>query len=1269
MATRTISTKLEIEGEASYKQSITSVNSTLKNLRSELGLVQAQYQNHQNSLAALTAKEQALSSVHAAQSEKLKTLKEYLQSAQASQSKYAAQMDTLKTSLATLNSSLAAMDPKVVAAGKSWAGYAQEAAKTEAELKTLQGSTGDTSARQAELTAKLAETRAKMADLETATGGAAKEAGQMVLQQQQLQTQLAQSEAAYDRSTRAVNNLQTQTNNAQRDLYHTEAELEQTRKYLDEAKTSADGCATSIDEFGKQAKQSGEDAQDAFGDLKNALAALGIAKAVKEISAALNECVEAADAFEYQMGYVETLADTSSTAWSRLEGDILDLSNAYGVAATELSGAAYQALSAGVATADAAEFLETATKLSVAGMTSTTSAVDLLTNAINVYGLSAADAAHISDGLLQVQNLGKTTINDLASVYSVAATQAAAFDVSIENLNTGFAVLTKNGIATANAGTFLSSMFTELADEGSAVAITLKEKTGLSFQQLNEAGYTLGDTMQILLDSVDGNSTSFSNLWSNVRAGRAALNIAQTGAEEYNRVLGKISSSAGLTAQSYDILADTGTTAANRMKESWTNLEIALGDTVAPAVAELNNGLADLFTGAAGIIEQCPVLGSAVVAVVEGVKVFAASIGFITAVSIPSLKAALVSLGKTMTTTPIGPLVIGFSALSAAAVFLATTFAGTESELAQYTDAVEELTDAVEESKAAFDEGTEEIGRSAEENRALMSSLEDLLAVEDKSAAQKARITSIVESLNGSVEGLTLSYDEQTDALNMTTDAVYDCINAQEKQASNAAKLERLAEIEEQRASPAALLAEAEAKVAEEGEYLNRTLEQTGSVSPYDPHIASLRKYSETMGDLMAQDEALAAETEELSSAVDEYAQAQENAAEVSQSVLNAMEDLDKAYQDAYESARASLSGQFSLWEEVGEVSEKSASDLKKALDSQIEYWQDYGTNRDAVLSRGIDGMDAYVSAIDDGSADAAAILAGLADATDEELADIAASYQELQDAQDDLAGNMADTATNYTASMERLRLDTSKATSDIASYFADLRVKAPNLVSGLPAAVNSALAGSSARAQYSGAGTTVGTSFADAVKSQRSAASSAGSALGSSAISGLKNTATYDEGYRTGTNAANGFIDALTTKQAKAKAAGSGIGSSALSGVKYSLKINSPSRAMGEMADFTMDGFVGRIRDRLPDSVQAMKEAAESSYQAFSAGLIRAERIAADRGLADGRSLVGQGGRTVNLGGVNITVNAAPGQNAREIADVVIRRIQHQVSQRGAAF
>ena len=76
MATRTISTRLAVEGESEYRASIARINSEIKSLQSALKLTESQYQTNANSMAALTAKGKALSDLYKAQESKVKQLKE-----------------------------------------------------------------------------------------------------------------------------------------------------------------------------------------------------------------------------------------------------------------------------------------------------------------------------------------------------------------------------------------------------------------------------------------------------------------------------------------------------------------------------------------------------------------------------------------------------------------------------------------------------------------------------------------------------------------------------------------------------------------------------------------------------------------------------------------------------------------------------------------------------------------------------------------------------------------------------------------------------------------------------------------------------------------------------------------------------------------------------------------------------------------------------------------------------------------------------------------
>ena len=318
-----------------------------------------------------------------------------------------------------------------------------------------------------------------------------------------------------------------------------------------------------------------------------------IADLVKTASSQLTNLAQSAirngSVYETSLAKVGTIADLGKLSIQKLGSQITDMSNTMGIAATDIAEATYQAISAGQDTANAVAFAGQAAKLAAAGFTSTTSAVDILTTALNAYGLSADQADHVSDVLLTTQNLGKTSVDELSSSMGSVIPLAAAYNVSVENLSSGLAVMTANGIATAEATTYTKSMLNELGDTGSSVGKILQQQTGKSFAQLSADGKSLGDVLQVLYDSVGGDSTAFAGLWSSVEAGTGALSLASGGADKFNGVLAQMVDSAGATDTAYQTMTDTFQHSMESLQTTAENLSIDLFEAMEPGLKEAAN--------------------------------------------------------------------------------------------------------------------------------------------------------------------------------------------------------------------------------------------------------------------------------------------------------------------------------------------------------------------------------------------------------------------------------------------------------------------------------------------------------------------------------------------------------------------------------------------------------------------------------------------------------------------------------------------------------
>lgn len=427
------------------------------------------------------------------------------------------------------------------------------------------------------------------------------------------ETALAKADDEINRSGRVLADWQASANNA-------EAELEELKKgFSDTSLTKA---------WGQQFIDVGEQMSD-FGDkltkyVTVPLAGLGTA------------AVTAAAQFEDGMAKIYTIAVDSSEPMEKMRDDLVQLSNDTGFSLEDLSEATYQAVSASVDAGKAVEFMGDATKLARAGFTTTTKSVDLLTTVINAYGYEAKDAAWISDMLLKTQNDGKTILDELASSMGIIIPMASNYNVGLDQISAAYATMTKQGVKTERATTFLRAVFTELEKESSGVAKILDEKTGKSFAQLMGEGKSLADVLRILYNSVDGDTEAFQRLFGNVRATQAVASLVNDDFKLFDYELGRVQDSAGQTNKALEQM-ETPSLKAKRAVNQLKNAGVDLGESMIqmalPTFEKMTDGVrkaTDSFMGLSDETKEMLIkTGLLVAGIGPAIKVFGTLVGFI----------------------------------------------------------------------------------------------------------------------------------------------------------------------------------------------------------------------------------------------------------------------------------------------------------------------------------------------------------------------------------------------------------------------------------------------------------------------------------------------------------------------------------------------------------------------------------------------------------------------------------------------------------------
>lgn len=425
------------------------------------------------------------------------------------------------------------------------------------------------------------------------------------------------------------------------------------------------------------AKQAIADVQKTFNDgtatIGNKVSAVG--DAAKQVGASLTpvslaaqgvikSTTQAAMNFETSMAQVKTIAGDASVSYKGNMRDmsdaIMQLSKDTGISAEEIAGATYNAISAGVDVSKSVEFVATANALAVGGFTDMTTSVDVLTTTLNAYGDKAGTAESISDKLITTQNLGKTTVNELASSMGKVIPTASAYGISIDNLCASYVAMTKGGIATAESTTYMKSMFNELADSGSTVGTILQEKTGKSFGQLMGEGKSLADVIDILGQSVNGDSEAFAQLWGSSEAGTGALAILNGGTADFNNTLKEMGNSTGAASDAMDKMNNTSAHDMQVAMNDLKNAGIELGASLTPIISKV----ADVVSKAANAFSNLSPEAQSVIGTLLMLVAVAAPLLMIIG-SITSGIGGLISMGG-MLTGAIGGLTGGLGGLAAA---------------------------------------------------------------------------------------------------------------------------------------------------------------------------------------------------------------------------------------------------------------------------------------------------------------------------------------------------------------------------------------------------------------------------------------------------------------------------------------------------------------------------------------------------------------------------------------------------------------------------
>jgi len=360
---------------------------------------------------------------------------------------------------------------------------------------------------------------------------------------------------------------------------------------------------------------------DALGELGSSLdmtqaLASGLATAVgihlvgalKEAIAVAQECAETYARYEWTLVRIATATGALGREARYLTGQFGELAKRIGV---ELGVGAFKAaealeelVKAGLEGEEATRALEATLRLAQLELIGAGEAAGYVASILRAFSLSAEQAAHVVDVLVNASIKGVATARDFAYALSFCSGIAAQLGLSLEETVAALVAMNNQGIQATYAGRYLMSMLSNLIEHSDELGFSLYDASGhllgLSeiIARLEErlSRFATDEERAAYLTEIFGAQ--------GMRAALALLNASYAG-EKGSRALKALTEDLGEAGTASAMFEEQMSTLAGALSRARARIQDAvlmLGEALAPAIEETASLAADLIRFLAKIV-------------------------------------------------------------------------------------------------------------------------------------------------------------------------------------------------------------------------------------------------------------------------------------------------------------------------------------------------------------------------------------------------------------------------------------------------------------------------------------------------------------------------------------------------------------------------------------------------------------------------------------------------------------------------------------------
>lgn len=827
-----------------------------------------------------------------------------------------------------------------------------------------------------------------------------------------------------------------------------------------------------IGELSKRQEQAAESAQsykdravDAFNAAGEALAAAGILAGIKEIGEAYIGTVQAAGEFGATMSNMQALSGANAREMAALNAQAKELGATTKFTANEAGEAMGYMGMAGWNAQQMLAGMPGVLDLAAASGEDLAGVADIVTDSLTGFKLTAADTGEFVDVLATAAaSKSNTNVSMLGESFKYVAPLAGTLGYSAQDTAVMLGLMANSGIKASQAGTTLRTAITNLASPTKEQAAEM-ERLGISLTDTNGQMLPMLDMVGNLRGAFSGMSEAEQSAAASTIFGKEAMSgmlaIINASESDYQSLTQSIYNSAGAAKRMADIKLDNLAGDLTLLNSAADGLSLTIGEEFMPQTRALVQAGTGVISFVNELIAAHPVLTKAILGAAGAVGVLTAGV---VAYNAAQKVMAAVNLAA-LFTGPVGPiLAVGAAFGAVTAGIIGAVEAANEGvpKVEELTQAARALDDTVSNATGSFEKSRVGILAAANSADHYIDRLEKLEGIAHRTEEQQGEYHATLVMLSETIPELAESINLETDYIEGGTAALREQTAAWEENAKAQAYQESLKEIyaaqaeaELERQKSVILLTDAQADlrdIEEKRFNLERRMRSMEGVSDEYLELESRWldlgvEYDEVKGKVDAYKEAVAdsdnvlreAESttdsykramEALTPAVNDAETATSRAADTNASLWDSMESvrdraaaLAEAYGEAYEAAYSSVSGQYDLWDEAAEVSAVSAGTIIESLESQAGYWQNYNQNLESLRARAgdVQGLGEVIASFADGSSESVNAVAGMAQATDGDLARMVENWKKLQKEHDTTSDSLAEFKTDFIRQMDEL--------------------------------------------------------------------------------------------------------------------------------------------------------------------------------------------------------------------------------------------------------